>query len=875
MPLPVLRVSEELDPRSFAAGRASQVWGSQVNLALNLQSSLVGSFYFSKSLPLYEALRQGRGLAFADDSPGLLALRGQGAEHVLTSGSAVQQKLNYATGKFQLQGSYVNVDSAFTVPGASVSRATGDRSGADALAAMRGIKELQFQAKYQPLSALSLTASQRRWGNEQPGHAQIGMTINESAQSLVYQLGGSRQLKADYQTRNEEWRGHGPMSMRKLVAHLDATTRLALDYSYDFTDNQRDGQNEKGLTRSLTKESLVYQLSNQTRLNLNFNHSREEWNRGDHVDVTSKSVSEYALHQAFGSSTKADVVRTLTSTTTTGARVDVTATSLHLERKPKRGLGLIGDWLDSRSSDGTGHNQLSLALDGTLGSGRGRTKITGLYKQLSQGGANRQVDTDYQLAITAAPSRLLQLNANYESFNQHGPSAEHQFVRTNLGLVSQLSKSAKLTADFARETDKGALTKANTGARIEFNPGWLTLTGGVTMQDGQAQPRVRTTFADLKIKFGRPLAAWAKALSGADALPGANAYGLRGAPTWAALGDGTLTVNYIGRGGDGQATDTRSVGYQTMLGRRFYVKLAMHENPMVPKDNTTVMTPARWNSYEGGVDLSHGFAGVARFIREQDLKSGGGLEAQVYALRGVVGGRQMLTFLGGVQKVQLISGAATDWQFANLNLKLGRPLADWAKSASNTGLFDDDVKYGYRQLPAWATFADGGLSLQYLSRSPQNGANLTAAAAGYQTMLGRNTYLKFAFQQNPLDGNAKVVEVNRTLYEIGRRVGAKFVALGRYVSDDSLNGGKSVSTSLLGLRGRLSARERLESVIVVDNSSGVGGTGTSTTYGLQYAREAGEGHYLIIKSTYSHGGQQAGQNGPDSYQIDFAYKKDM
>lgn len=827
-------VSDQLDPRSFAAGRASQVWGSQVNLALNLQSSLVGSFYFSKSLPLFEALRQGRGLGFADDTPGLLALRGTGAQHVLSSGGAVQQKLNYASGKFQLQGSYVNVDSAFTVPGASTSSVTGDRSSADALAAMRGIKELQFQTKWAPLNALALTASHRQYVNEQPGNAQIGMAVNESAQSLVYQMGGNRQFKADYQTRDEEWRGHGPMSMRKLAAHLDATTRLALDYNYDFSDNQRDGQN------------------------------------------TAQNISRYALHQLFGKATRADLVRNLTSTTTNGATTDVTTTSLHLEHKPKGGLNLAADWLDSKSSDGTAQNQLSLALNSAVGSGRSKTLITGLYKQLTQGGSTKQVDTDYQLGITSAPSRLLQLKAGYESLNQQGPTGDHAFVRTNLGLVSQFNRFAKLTVDFARETDKGTLTNANSGARIEISPGWLTLTGGVTMQSGAAQPQPRSTFADLKIKFGRPLAAWARALSGADPLPGASAYGLRGAPTWSGLGDGALTVSYIGRGGDGQAaTDTRSMGYQTMLGRRAYVKLAMHENPMVPQDTTTVMTPARWNSYEGGVDLIHGFAGLARFIREQDLTTGGGLGAQVFALRGAVGGHQTLTFLGGVQNMQPTNGAATDWQFANLNLKFGRRLDDWAKTASNTGLFDDDVKYGYRQLPAWASFNDGGLSLQYMSRSPQNGANLTAAAAGYQTMLGRSTYLKFSFQQNPLDSNAQVVTVNRTLYEVGRRFGAKFVALARYTSDGSLNGGTSVSTSLLGLRGRLSAHERLESVIVVDNSSGAGGTGTGTTYGLQYAREAGEGHYLIIKSTYSHGGQQAGQNGPDSYQIDFAYKKDI
>jgi hypothetical protein len=830
--VPFTYIDQQPDPRAGASQSVSRLWGSQLDLGLNVQSNLTGSVYFSKSLPLFEALQQGLGLA--DDPTGFLALRGSGMEHTLSGGSAVQQKLNYSTGKLQLQGSYLNVDTDFTVPGASGASAIGDRSAADALAALRGMKELQFQLQYQPLSRMALTASHHESVNEQPGHKQFGLTVDESAQSLVYQLGGGRQLKADYQTHDEQWQGHGPMSMRKLAAHLDATSRLAVDFSSNFSDNQRDGASAE------------------------------------------QRVTQYALHELFGKGTKADLVHNLTSATTNGTTTDITTTQLHLEHKPSGALNLVADWLDRKASDGTDQNQMTLALSSVLGSGKGKTQLKGLYRQLTQGVSNKQVDTDYQLGITSAPSRRLKLTANYESLNQQGPTADHAFVRTNLGLVSQLNRFSKLTANFARETDKGTLTNSSNGLRIEVSPGPLTLSAGISTQSVQGQQDLRTTSADLKIKFGRPLAKWAKALSGADPLPRASAYGFRGAPGWAALGDGALTVSYIGRAAPGQqGTDTRSMGYQTMLGRWAYVKLAMHNNPMVTQDNTTVLTPARWDTYEGGLDLSHGFAALGRVIREQDLTNGSTVQSRVLGLRGAVGRRDMFSFMAGLQTSQPEGGSPTDWQFANVNLKLGRPLADWAKAASNVGVFDDDVKYGYRQLPAWASFADGGLSLRYMSRDTQDGAKLIASAAGYQTMLGKRTYVRFSFQQNPLDDNGQVIPVDRKLYEVGRRIGGKFMALARYVSEDNSSTSQPLRSSMLGFRGRLSEHERLETVIVVDSTTSQGTHYGGTTYGLEYAREISDGHYLILKGTYTNSDIPGSATGPECYQIDFAYKKDI
>jgi len=946
-PLPLTWVEQRPDPRAATAPGASQVFGSQLNLTLNGQSSLASSVYFSKSLPLFEALRAGTLFGPAEVEPGVTALRGAGAEHVLDRGRALQQKLAYSTGALQLQGSYLDVDKDFRVPGGSGVSVVGDRSPADALAAMRGMSELQFEAKYSPTSAFALTTSRHKLLNEQPGNKEIGKSVTEAAHGLVFALGEGRQLKADYQSRDDAWRDHGDINLQKIAAHLDATSRLALDYSYDqssndrngdkekgrdvteikqslaynltgdnklalnyrkfdeqwagkgpmqietlaaslnptgrlqltysrdHTANDREGHQEKGLTRDTTKRGAVYQLSGDTRLDVNYDEVREAWDRDGKLDVTDKQSRDYALHHIFSGGTKADLVRNLTSVTAGDKTTDIATTQLHLEHKPSGRLNLAADWMDRNRSDGGTEALTQLALDSTMGAGKGKTSLTGLFKQHSRGADEQQVDTLYRLGLSAAPSPFAQLNASYESFNQQGPKADHDFVRTQLALASQLGRHAKLTADYARETDKQVQTKSDRGVKLEFNPGRLSLTGGMSLRERQSEPDLTTTFADLQLKFGRPLSEWAKAVSGADPLPGAGAYGFRGTPGWAGLGDGAVALSLIDRSTDGEEhVLTRSLGYQTMVGRRTYLKLATHHNPMVKKDDKMVMQDVRLDLYEGGVDLGSGFAGLARFIREEDLKNGGAQKARVLALRGAVGGGDAFSFIGGVQKLQPEDGAATDWQFANLNLKLGRPLAEWAKGASNGGLFDDNVNYGYRKLPAWASFSDGGLSLQYMERAPEGGDKLIASAAGYQTMLGDRTYARLSFQQNPLADKGKVIPVDRKLYEMGRRFGGKFMALARYTTEESLDEAKSLRSSVLGLRGRLSERERLETVVVFDDVRSRDERNRTTTYGVQYAREVDDGHYLVIKGTFSDGGAPGGiLNGPDVYQIDFAYKK--
>jgi len=873
---PITVVDERPNPLAATAPGASRVLGNQLSLSLNSRSSLASSMYFTRSLPLFEALSGGNGPGRDDTQAGLLALRGPGAEHVLGDSRALQQKLDYSSGGLALRGSYTDVDKDFRAPGGKNVSVIGDRSAMDALAALRGMTDVQYQAQYRPSGAFMLDTSRHRLVNEQPGNSQSGMTVTEVAHALALQLGGGRQLKANFSSRDEDWSGHGAINTEKMSAQLNPSSRLALNYSYDWSDIQRDGNQYKGRDLTDVKQGLVYQLTGRTRLDVNLNQVREAWDRGGATNVTEKDIRDYALHHTFGAATKADLVRNFTSVTTNGATVDADTTQLHLEDGHGR-LKLAGDWMGRNLSDGGTEGLAQLALSTVIGTGRSRTSLKGLYKQHSQGQGDKQVDTLYQMALSAAPSPLAQFRASYESLDQQGPQADHAFVRTQLGFGSQLSRHMKLTGDYSRETDKQVQTKADRGLKLDVNRGRLTLTGGVGLQERQDTPDVSTTFGGLQMRLGRGLAEWARTSSGADPLVGASSYGYRGTPGWAALSDGALSLNYIDRSADGaEHVLTRSLAYQTMLGRRVFLKLAQHYNPMVKKDNKDVMEQARDDLYEAGLGLGHGFVALGRSIREEDLKSGSTQQGAVYALRGAMGGGDRFKFTSGIQTLQPEGGAATRWQFTNLNLKVGRPLADWAKAASDVGLFDDNTNYGYRKLPTWAAFGDGGLSLQYMERQPDNAEALIASAISYQAMLGSRSYARLSFQQNPLTDKGQVTPVDRKLYELGRRLGGKLLALARYTTEDGLTDPKYLRSSMLGVRGRLSARERFETVIVLDDVVSPGQHSRTTTYGLEYAREVDDGHYFVLKGTLCGGDAPGGiLDGPSTFQVDLAYKKTL
>jgi hypothetical protein len=373
------------------------------------------------------------------------------------------------------------------------------------------------------------------------------------------------------------------------------------------------------------------------------------------------------------------------------------------------------------------------------------------------------------------------------------------------------------------------------------------------------------TFGQMLWKVAKPLKPWARESAQTGILSGTDRYGLRSTIGWAKVPDSGVEMRLISRSNMPDGTPSTHVfGFQTMLGDRAYVKLSLQDNPMEKKDNAEKVILAGRDLVEMGLRVGKKTSLLARSLRERDLTNNQDAETQLFALR--TEPLRGVGFATGYQKVGGPQAAA--FTFASLNWK-ARPLASWAQTAATATLFSDADKYGWRRPPDWAN-GQGGLTLEMLSRGSQSAPGLLTYLASFQTMLGRSACLKLAAQQNPFDAKANVAAVRRSMLEMGLTAWRKWTIIGRMLLEDNLQSGLVSQSHMLGFRSSLSAHERLETMISIDNQSGPGAV-SGRSVGLLYSRELAPDHMLSLKSTFTD--NQAGAH--DEVRWDVAYRKDI
>jgi hypothetical protein len=237
-----------------------------------------------------------------------------------------------------------------------------------------------------------------------------------------------------------------------------------------------------------------------------------------------------------------------------------------------------------------------------------------------------------------------------------------------------------------------------------------------------------------------------------------------------------------------------------------------------------------------------------------------------------------------------------------VGLHLGRrSLPGWARQLGAPGLFADEAKFGFHPLPGWVSatsrkglFADPsrfgfhalseedysgrcGLDLLLKLRQSADGDSESSWGIGYRRALGRRTLLRLASQIRPEftngDQQGQPQPVRRTLAEIGLPVSSKFALLGRYVTDQSLQGG-GVDSVFLALSGRPSSREKLEFLVGTQQGRLDQRLISGGDLGLLYARQVSEGHLFFLKGNVTYGSTVASASGA-SWQLEVKFQKDI
>jgi len=697
------------------------------------------------------------------------------------------------------------------------------------------------------------------------------------AQTLAYQgrgfafRGSYTAVDANFQGLNELIASQSQMAGLKnalgtekidLQATLQPLSALKLQAAYNQFTNDQPGNGERGLTRTKMHYDLAYALSGRTNFTATYDALQDVLNKSGQTTTSGTKTTAFALSHQFSSTAALQFGHQLVSATKNGQTLDTNINTAQFTYKPGKWLGLATDITRKAMSNGTVDNTTAFNVNSQLGTGAWATSLTGQWMQHVTGQGGAQDNTVTKLNLTAAGNPRLQLYVDYLNERQQGPSANKNYTKTLTTLTSHLTRDAALTMTMMNEGDQGRRLTTDRSLKFDFTPGLLRLNSRmetVRRADGKDE---RELESNLFLRAGKPMAEWARQASKSNVFAGVERFGVVGLAPWADMPEGGVTYQMIRRNyAQNDRANSRRFGYQTMLGSRAYLRLAQQQYPARSENGKTIILPLEEQLMEAGLKLGGRFNLLARRFSHRDLPAVDGTVAGTYqrvntsllALRGAVGRHDRFSFAGGTQSDSRDQGPKSSMVFADLQAKIASPLADWAKEASNKGIFDDHHTYGARDLPGWAQFADGGLHLQFVKGSGRPAASRTTYLAGAQTMLGKRMYLKASLLQNPLNDQNKVAAGRRMLYEFGTQSG-KFTALARHISDHDDASGKFVESNYFAVRSHLSQRERVEALVTLDKVNCLTGDYARTTFGVEYAREVNDGHYFTIKGTITQDG---------------------
>jgi hypothetical protein len=654
------------------------------------------------------------------------------------------------------------------------------------------------------------------------------------------------------------------MRQTNLDFTLQPASSMSLTSHYESMENNQQGHKEQGLTKGLQKHVLDWGLGARTKMSLSEEITSQEWNRPDRRSSEEKRITTFNLTQTLGNGLLATVTRQLRDTTASGTRSSLDATQAHIEYKPGARLSLAADWGDKKPDAGDRERTSGMSLSSLLGKGKSAMALTGQWQQKDAGEGNPQRDQTVRLGLKMDKNPLLQLALGYEGLRQQGPKAQKDDRKIDATITSQIGRLGKVVAYMMDETDAGKQIKREHKVRFELAPlSRLSFVGGreqADVSEGQASAQ---TFGQMLWKIAKPLQPWAKESVQTGILGATDRHGLRNSVGWARVPDSGLEMRFIARtSAPTEARSTQVIGLQTMLGPSAYMKLSLQDTPMEMKDKQETQVPVKRDLVEMGLRVTKRMTLLARGLRERDLTNNKETQTQLLALRAQAG--RQLSVAAGYQQVDGEQQAALS--YAGLNWKM-RPLRPWAQTAAAATLFSDADKYGWRKLPDWAN-AEGGLSLQVLSRGSQSGPGMLTYFGSFQTMMSPRMYLRLAAQQNPFDDKAKMSAVRRGLCEFGLSAWRKWTIIGRALREEDLQSGLVTKSHMLGLRSALSSRERLETVISVDGQSGPGAVDRRSA-GLLYSRELAADHMLSLKATFTDN-----ETGRDDLRWDLAFRKD-
>jgi len=789
------------------------LYGSSFSFAgAGAVSDYSGAVYYSRRFSLADPLSSRQEAPSPFDSLASLHRLSDGQDRAPHQQSqAILQRLSMTGSRWKLAASFASVDSAF----ADLPEIASRSPQAKELSSMLGMRSLNWNLESQPVRGFSLTSRFDRLANDQPGHSERGLTKTTQSHSLSFQLSSATKFAFSLDEQEQ----------RRQNGSGDGTTTRTFSLAQDLSKHMR---------ASLARQLVAADSGGSVK----------------HTEVTSAKLNYALAKLSFGAEVS-----------------------------------------QKKTAEGGGERLVSFE---TKRSGAVSMSLSGQVKNLLS--ADGKAGKEQKWAASLSRGDRLQLTGNYEAVRQ--PGADNQSAKSGLKLTTKIIEGLNLSAEAVQHQEGGATKSMHRVVRLDIQPKPFSLDGGIETELNGEGSQVQRSFGSLVFDRGRALEAWAQESSGSGYLTGAGRYGVRASAPWASLPPRGLALRFVS---SPQEQDTRMAGYQTMLGHSLYLRGVFHQNPIEKKDGKEQVVRAERSLAELGARLNSKWSLVARKLGEKDLVNGSSADTQVTAIKGKLS--PSISLWAGVQSAELRSPAASGEQngaaqdqlahagmkFVSASWRTGTALQPWAREAMASNLFADADKWAYRRRADWLALssvegspASAGLHVTYFGRDAAGSASGQALAgqagdshlASFQTMLGRNAYLELSQQLRPTDKQgsppAGGLEVRRSAGEFGMRFARKWTGILRLTQDTDLQTGGEKMTSLLSLRSCLSAREKVEGMIVLDRSSS-GQYSRERSVGVEYSREINPDHFLTLKGLVSD--KDATSSDSREYRLDVAYRK--
>lgn len=637
------------------------------------------------------------------------------------------------------------------------------------------------------------------------------------------------------------------MTQTSYAANYTGIHGLKLFASQDTAENNLVNQQESGLTRTKRTQGLALALGAKHNFEYSVAQTLDEWDaKVAKRDATANRVETMKLGGALGRQSQFSLGQTSTTADTGDKRTKAIAQrDLSLKWNDWHNLLFSGGYTTVRNELTTEESDaLNLDMKATLSS---RLQLTGklVDKNIMKPGAQQAVEDDLlDLRLVSPLAKNLQLTGGYKHTET---SAQGDTYSHEQQVAWSFTHNWKLTSHLVNSDND----KTGDASMMEHQ---ISGQIGAAARPGQLAFFTRNENLPNDVEQVRNEVSYTRQLTAG------------GTPARMVLQTGAYQ---LAKGSAEEQQELLAVQLINLpMGKRTAVSLGYYAGPKLgagylnyrtwgPRNtlNLQAWTEQDFTPYqELGGEVSHQLSPSTRLNVKQmqgEIDGAGTQSLVSYGIeqrigRALVQGSKLYSETPGKTADTSTPHDAFLWK---CTLPGKTPLPAWVTASLNAAIFEDSASWGFQKTPAWInTRPSSGLDLEKRETSA-GGKTADFYALRATGMLSSQLFLHVGYEQNPLKPGSQTESVPgmRQFLHLAYALKPQAQLFGRYTLEKDQAQALRQQTISLGLAGTLSAHDRVQLLIDVQQRALKDASINGNTYRLEYERKVSADDSLVVK----------------------------